>query len=772
MSIRGMTCAACAARVEKKLGTIPDVAASVNFATEKAIVTAPPSVAIAQLIGAVQQAGYDAELTPPPSTDRTATPGSNADAFRVAYLRRRLIVALVFFVPLSDLSVQLSLFPSFRFPGWQWVLVALAVPVAGWAAWPFHAAALKQARHGSASMDTLVSVGIAAACAWSVYAMFVLDAARTRVSPVQLLIHASGGGIYLEVAASVTTFLLAGRWYEARARRDAGDAMRELAKAGARDACVLAADGTEQRVPAAELRPGDRFVTRPGEVIAADGAVEFGESAVDTSMMTGESVPAEVIVGSLVAAGTVVVSGRLVIAATRTGDDTQLAHLIALVEHAQADKSSAQRLADRICGVFVPAVLAAAALTLVGWLLAGAAAEQGLSAALAVLIIACPCSLGLATPAALIVACGRGAQMGIFIKGYQALEASHSVDTVLLDKTGTITTGVMAVTGVQLTSGTGRAMLLRRLGGVEHASGHPVAVAVSLFAGKELGQLPQADRFTALPGLGVCGVIDGAEVIAGRHELLRDRGLAVPEELAAQCAAWEKAGRTVVLAGWNGQARGAVAVADTIKPSAVGAVAGLRRLGLRTVLLTGDSDTVARAIGAQAGVDEVIAGALPGDKAAVVRELQAHGRLVAMAGDGINDGPSLAAADLGLALGSGTDVAISAADMILLRDDLAVLPDAVSLARATLTVIRRNLAWAFGYNIAAIPLAAAGLLNPLIAGAAMAASSVFVVASSVRLRRFGQMVSSPARQRRAGPAEEAAPGAPQAAEDQVTSCQA
>ena len=773
LSIGGMTCAACAARVEKKLGTIPDVTASVNFATEKALVIAPPSVAVEQLIAAVIQAGYDAELTPSPSAGGPAiAAAASPDAIRVAYLRRRLIVALVFFVPLSDLSVQLSLFPSFRFPGWQWVLVALAAPVAGWAAWPFHAAALKNARHGSASMDTLVSLGIAAACGWSVYAMFVLDAAPTRVSPLQLLIHASGGGIYLEVAASVTTFLLAGRWYEARARRDAGDAMRELARTGAQEACVLAADGTERRVPAAELRPGDRFVARPGEAIAADGEVEFGESAVDTSMMTGESVPAEVTVGSLVAAGTVVVSGRLVIAATRTGIDTQLAHLVALVEHAQADKSSAQRLADRICGVFVPAVLAAAALTLAGWLLAGAPAERGFSAALAVLIIACPCALGLATPAALVVACGRGAQLGIFIKGYQALEASRSVDTVLLDKTGTLTTGAMAVTGVELAPGTSRAILLRRLGAVEHPSGHPVAAAVSLFAEEQLGQPPQADGFSALPGLGVRGVVDGTEVIAGRHKLLRDRGLTVPAGLAAQCAAWEEAGRTVVLAGWNGQARGAVAVADTIKPSAAVAVAGLRRLGLRTVLLTGDGDIVARAIGAQAGVDEVIAGALPGDKAAVVRELRAAGRRVAMAGDGINDGPALAAADLGLALGSGTDVAITAADMILLRADLTVVPEAVSLARATLTVIRRNLAWAFGYNIAAIPLAAAGLLNPLIAGAAMAASSVFVVASSVRLRRFGQTVSSPDRQRRAGRVQETAPAGPEATEDQVTSCQA
>jgi P-type Cu+ transporter len=737
LTVRGMTCAACAARVEKKLGEIPGVTAWVNIATEKATVTAPAAVRIDRLIQAVEQAGYMAEpgLTLEPHAQQSGDVAG--DAASVAYLRRRLIVALVFFVPLSDLSVQLSLFPAFRFSGWQWVLLALAAPVAGWAAWPFHAAALKAARHGFTSMDTLVSLGIIAACGWSVYAMFVLDAGQARVTPLQLLVHASGGGIYLEVAASVTTFLLAGRWYEARARRDAGDAMRELAAAGARDASLLDADGTERRVPVTQLRPGDRFVVRPGEVIAADGLVEFGESAVDTSMMTGESVPAEAAAGATVSAGTVVVSGRLVIAAERTGDDTQLAHLIALVERAQADKSAVQRLADRICGVFVPAVLVAAALTLAGWLAAGVPTERALSAALAVLIIACPCALGLATPAALVVACGRGAQLGIFIKGYQALEASRSVDTVLLDKTGTITTGVMTVTGIAAGPARSREVLLRRLGAIEDASGHPVASAVSAFARAELGGLPRADAFRALPGLGVRGSVDGTEVLAGRRQLLGDLGLSIPADLAARCAEWEAAGRTVVLVAWDGEARGAVAISDTLKPSAPAAVEQLRRLGLRTVLITGDSDVVAQAIAAEAGLDEVIAGALPADKAAVVSDLRAQGRRVAMAGDGINDAPALAAADLGMALGSGTDVAISAADLILLRDDLRVVPEAISLARATLSVIRRNLAWAFGYNVAAIPLAAAGFLNPLIAGAAMAASSAFVVANSVRLRKFG-----------------------------------
>ena len=737
LAIRGMTCAACAARVQRKLAELPGVTASVNLATEKATVIAPASVLVQRLVEAVEQAGYSADALPAAGTEQAGAAPSGEDADRVAYLRRRLIVALVFFVPLSDLSVQLSLFPSFRFPGWQWVLVGLAVPVAGWAAWPFHAAALRTARHRTTSMDTLVSLGIVAACGWSAYAMFVLDAAPTKISPLQLLLHASGGGIYLEVAASVTTFLLAGRWYEARARRDAGDAMRALAAAGAKEACLLGPDGAERRIPVAALRPGDRFVVRPGESIAADGVVEFGESAIDTSMMTGESVPADATAGSTVSAGTVVVTGRLVVRATRTGEDTQLAHLIALVEHAQADKSAAQRLADRICGVFVPAVLVAATLTLIGWLAAGVAPERAVSAALAVLIIACPCALGLATPAALVVACGRGAELGIFIKGYQALESSRSVDTVLLDKTGTITTGTMTVVAVQPAPGCSRAELLRHLGAIENPSGHPVAAAISTYARAELRELPMAHDFAVVPGLGVRGVVDGTEVLAGQVRMLHEAGWAVPDALAGQCGEWAANGRTVVLAGWAGQARGAVAVADALKPSAPAAVAGLQQLGLRTVLLTGDAEPVAAAIGAAAGVDEVIASALPADKAAVVRRLQAQGRQVAMVGDGINDGPALAAADLSLALGSGTDVAISAADLILLRDDLAVVPEAISLARATLAVIRRNLAWAFGYNVAAIPLAAAGFLNPLIAGAAMAGSSVFVVASSVRLRQFG-----------------------------------
>jgi cation-transporting P-type ATPase A/B/Cu+-exporting ATPase len=758
LAVQGMTCAACAVRIEKKLNRLDGVTAAVSFATERAVIAAAPGVTVPELIGAVEAAGYAATLSS--GQGRLSADGLEQDASRAsdrgvaddgaaaagaAYLRRRLVLALFFFVPLSDLSVQFSLFPGFRFPGWQWLLVVLAAPVALWAAWPFHRAALRNARHGGCSMDTLVSLGIVSACGWSAYAMFFLDRARTG-TPLHQLTHGSGGGIYLEVAAAVTTFLLAGRFYEARARRLSGEAMRELAAIGAKDACVLSPDGSERRVPASQLRAGDMIVVRPGEKIAADGPVLFGQSAVDSSMMTGESVPAEVTEGDEVTGGTVALTGRLVVRAVRVGGDSQLARLIALVEQAQADKAAVQRLADRVSGVFVPAVLVLAAATLAGWLLAGGTAEHAFSAGLAVLIIACPCALGLATPAALVVACGRGAQLGIFIKGYPALESSRSVDTVVLDKTGTITTGQMTVTDVAAGPGTSRAELLRLAGAVEQASEHPVAAAITAAARAEAGAggaLPQADRFRALPGLGARGAVGGREVTVGREKLLRDQGLDISAGLSDQCAAWERAGRTAVLAGWDGQARGAITVADTIRPSAAPAVAELRRLGLRPVLLTGDSEATARAVAAAAGIDEVAAGVLPAQKAGFIAGLRAAGRCVAMVGDGVNDGPALAAADLGLAVGSGTDVAIGAADMILLRDDLNVVPDAVRLARATFTTIRRNLGWAVGYNLAAIPLAAAGLLNPLVAAAAMTLSSVLVLANSLRLRRF--LAGHPAR---------------------------
>ena len=726
--IGGMTCAACAARVQAKLNKVTGVTASVNLSTERAYVSAPATVSAPDLIGVVEAAGYTAELARPAEAEA----GETADEATVRRLRRRLKLALVFFVPLTDASLMLSIFPWTRFPGWQWLLVALAVPVATWAAWPFHAAALRQARHLSSSMDTLVSLGILAACGWSAYAMFVLDRSQRGLSGLQNLLHGAGGGIYLEVAASVTTFLLAGRLYEARARRNAGQAVRDLAAASARDVCVLADDGTEQRIPASRLQAGQRFVVRPGERIAADGEVLSGQSAVDRSMMTGESVPVDAGAGDAVTGGTIALTGRLVVRADKVGADTQLAHLIKLVEQAQAGKASIQRLADRICAVFVPLVLACSALTLAGWLLAGSSAGHAFSAALAVLIIACPCALGLATPAALVVASGRGAQLGIFIKGYQALESSRIIDTVVLDKTGTVTTGQMTVTGVLTIQGVSRGDLLRYAGSVEHASEHAVAAAITALATAEAAPLAAADGFRVLPGLGARGTVDGHEVTVGRATLFAE----VPPAAAAWCREQEQAGCTTVLVSWDAEVRGAVAVRDTVKPSAPAAVARLRDLHLRSVLLTGDNAATAQAVAAATGIDEVLSEALPAAKARLITDLQAGGRPVAMVGDGVNDAPALAAAQLGLALGSGTDVAIVAADMILLRDDLQAVPDAITLARATFTTIRRNLTWAFCYNVLAIPLAALGFLNPLVAAATMTLSSVFVVWNSLRLRRF------------------------------------
>jgi Cu+-exporting ATPase len=766
LAIEGMTCAACAVRIEKRLTRLGGVRATVNYATGTARVTAPGGLPTEELITAVVRAGYTATAPASETEDAGETagagdaqagdagqpdgeagqpdgeagqPGGEANARHAGYLKRRLIVSLVLFIPLTDLSLMLSLLPSLRFTGWQWLLAGCAAPVALWCAWPFHRAALKNARHGATTMDTLVSLGIIAACGWSVYAMFALDrggAGGVGGSLWQRLIHNSGGGIYLETAATVTTFLLAGRLYEARARRIAGQAMRDLAATAARDVCLLEPDGTERRVPATRLRRGDRFVVRPGETIGADGEVEFGQTAVDRSMMTGESVPGEAAVGDSVTGGTVVLTGRLVVRAVNVGRDTQLARLITLVEQAQAQKAAIQRVADRICGVFVPAVMLCAAATLAGWLLAGSPAEHAFSAGLAVLIIACPCALGLATPAALVAASGRGAGNGIFVKEYQALESSRAIDVVVLDKTGTVTTGRMELAGVRPADGVDRATLLRYAGAVEDASEHAVAAAIAAAARLEAGSLPLAAEFRALPGLGARGTVDGRQVVVGRARLLAEHAMTVPAELAGQCREWERAGRTSVLVGWDGSVRGAIAVADTVKPSAAAAIRELRALGLRPVLLTGDSEATARAVAAAVGIEEVIAGTLPAGKAAVIDGLRANGQRVAMVGDGINDGPALAAANLGLALGSGTDVAICAADVILLRDDLRCVPDAIRLSRATFATIRNNLSWAFGYNVAAIPLAALGLLNPVIAAAAMTLSSVFVVANSLRLQRY------------------------------------
>ncbi len=736
LSIGGMTCAACAARVERKLNKLDGVRASVNYATEKASVQASSGVALAELITEVEHAGYRAAAIEP----EAAAPEEPSDD-RVRYLLRRLVVALLLGVPLGDLSMTVVLLPSSRFTGWQWVLLALTLPVVTWCAWPFHRNAAVNARHGSTSMDTLVSLGIIAATCWSVYTMFFHDGAGSRIDSGWGLIFRPAGSIYLDVSVGVTIFLLAGRLFEARAKRQAGGALSGLAGIAAREVSVRRNDGQEHRIPVTQLQVGDHFVVRPGETIATDGEVVEGHSGVDSSAMTGESAPVEVSGGSPVIGGTIACSGRLVVRATKVGKDTQLAQLVRLVEQAQNDKAGVQRLADRICGVFVPVVLGLAILTFLGWLVIGGAVEPAFSSALAVLIIACPCALGLATPTALMVASGRGAELGIFIKGHQALESAKAIDTVVLDKTGTITSGRMTVADVALREGTELDTVLRHAGAVEDASEHAVAAALTALARAGLGDLPAVTDFTSLSGLGARGVVEGQEVLVGSARLLIARGISVPAGLEEQRAQWERQGCTTVVVAANGVTEGAFALTDTVRPSAASAVAELHRLGLRTVLLTGDNEATARAVGAQVGIEDVIAEVLPHDKAAVIETLQAQGRSVAMVGDGVNDAPALARADLGLAVVSGTDVALGAADLILMRNDLTVAPQAIKLARSTLRTIRSNLAWAFSYNIAALPLAACGLLNPLIAGGAMTLSSLFVVTNSLRLRRFGRVTS-------------------------------
>ncbi|MBV9143461.1 MAG: copper-translocating P-type ATPase [Pseudonocardiales bacterium] len=752
LSIGGMTCAACAARVERKLNKLDGVHASVNYASEKASVALAAEVEIAELIAQVERAGYRATPIEP-----EATPHDEQTDAPVRSLLRRLVVALLLGVPLGDLSLTVVFLPSSRFTGWQWVLLAMTLPVVTWCAWPFHRKAIVAARHGSTSMDTLVSLGITAASCWSVYTMFANTGAEQRGEGGWGLIFRPAGSIYLDVAVGVTIFLLGGRLFEAQAKRRAGGALSGLAKIGARDVSVRRDDGQEYRIPVTQLRLGDHFVVRPGETIATDGEVVLGHSGVDSSAMTGESAPIEVSQGSPVIGGTIALNGRLVIRATAVGKDTQLAQLVRLVEHAQHDKASVQRLADRICGVFVPVVLTLAILTFLGWLVIDGSIEHAFSSALAVLIIACPCALGLATPTALLVASGRGAELGIFIKGHQALESAKAIDTVVWDKTGTLTTGRMTVVDIALVDGTlvegtlvdgirgaGAELdtLLRHAGAVEDASEHVVAAAISALARAGLGSLPPVAEFTSLSGLGARGVVDGQDVLVGSARLLTAHGIPVPTALEERRLRWEQQGCTTVVVAADGVAEGAFALADTVRPSAAGAVTELLRLGLRTVLLTGDNAATARAVAAQAGIDEVIAEVLPQDKAAVIETLQAQGHSVAMVGDGVNDAPALARANLGLAVVSGTDVALGAADLILMRTDLTVVPNAITLARSTLRTIHSNLAWAFSYNIAALPLAALGLLNPLIAGGAMTMSSLFVVSNSLRLRRFGRVLGA------------------------------
>ncbi|WP_342660534.1 Copper-exporting P-type ATPase [Rhodococcus ruber] len=732
LSIGGMTCASCAARIEKKLNRMDGVTATVNYATEKAKVAYADGVAPDDLVATVEATGYTAALPAPPRDEETTEATPEPD--EAAAWRQRLTVSAVLTVPV----VLLSMIPALQFDNWQWLTLTLASPVVVWGALPFHRAAWTNARHGAATMDTLISVGVTAAYLWSLWALFFTHAGMTgmRMSFDLLPTGDSEPHIYLEVAAAVTTFILAGRYFEARAKRQSGAALRALLDMGAKDVAVLRDGDLETRIPIGRLAVGDRFVVRPGEKIATDGVVVSGTSAVDASMLTGEPVPVEVAPGDQVVGATVNAGGRLVVRATRVGADTQLAQMARLVTEAQNGKAEVQRLADRVSAVFVPIVIGLSLLTLAAWLLTGNSVTAAFTAAVAVLIIACPCALGLATPTALLVGTGRGAQLGILIKGPQILESTRRVDTVVLDKTGTVTTGRMAVAAVHTADGEDDGEALRLAGALEHASEHPIARAVAERAAAT-GTLPPVESFENHGGRGVSGVVDGHAVLAGRRSWLRDEwSLTAPESLRRSADDAEAEGRTPVWIAWDGRIRAVVVVSDTIKDTSAAAIAELRELGLRPVLLTGDNRSAAETVAAQVGIDEVIAEVLPADKVDVVAKLQNEGRVVAMIGDGVNDAAALAQADLGLAMGTGTDVAIEASDLTLVRGDLRAAPDAIRLARATLRTIKGNLFWAFAYNVAALPLAALGLLNPLIAGAAMAFSSVFVVSNSLRLRRF------------------------------------
>ncbi|MFV8229234.1 heavy metal translocating P-type ATPase [Mycolicibacterium fortuitum] len=728
LEIGGMTCASCAGRIERKLNNLDGVTATVNFATEKATVDVAGEVTPEQLIEVVETAGYTAQL---PNADPAE---SDVEVDPTAALRTRLMVSAALTIPV----VAMAMIPALQFTNWQWLSLTLTAPVVVWGAWSFHRAAWTNLRHGTATMDTLISMGTIAAFGWSLYALFWGTAGMPGMThPFSLSISQTdgAGNIYLEVAAGVTTFILAGRYFEARSKQRAGAALRALLELGAKDVAVLR-DGVEQRIPIESLTVGDEFVVRPGEKVATDGEVVDGSSAVDASMLTGESVPVEVGPGDQVVGATVNVGGRLVVRAKRIGSDTQLAQMAQLVEDAQSGKAQAQRLADKVSAVFVPIVIALAVGTLGFWLGTGGSVAAAFTAAVAVLIIACPCALGLATPTALLVGTGRGAQLGILIKGPEVLESTRRVDTVVLDKTGTVTTGAMTLLDVITAAGEEPAEVLRLAGAVEDGSEHPIAQAIAKGAREKVGDLPVVEDFANVAGLGVQGIVDGHALVVGRRRLLADWGQQLSPELDAAMREAQALGRTAIAVGWDGQPRAVLVVADAVKPTSKEAIEQLRGLGLEPIMLTGDNEAAARAIAEQVGVQEVYAEVLPQDKVDVVKRLQDEGRVVAMVGDGVNDAAALAQADLGLAMGTGTDVAIEASDLTLVRGDLRAAADAIRLSRRTLATIKGNLFWAFAYNVAALPLAAAGLLNPMLAGAAMAFSSVFVVSNSLRLRRF------------------------------------
>jgi P-type Cu+ transporter len=743
LEISGMTCSSCANRIEKKLNKLEGVTATVNYATEKAKVTFSGDVRPEDLVATVEATGYGATVPAPRTAASESGEGGSDEGGdgvhdeETARWRQRFVVSAVLTVPV----ILMSMVPALQFDNWQWLSLTLTAPVVVWGALPFHRAAWTNARHGAATMDTLISVGVSAAFLWSLWALFFTHAGMPGMKMEFTLLPAAadeGAHIYLEVAAAVTMFIVLGRYLEARAKKSSSAALRALLDMGAKDVAVLR-DGTEVRIPVGHLAVGDTFVVRPGEKIATDGVVESGTSAVDASMLTGEPVPVEVGPGDTVVGATVNAGGRIVVRATRVGADTQLAQMARLVEEAQTGKAEVQRLADRVSGVFVPIVILLSIATLTVWLLTDNPATAAFTAAVAVLIIACPCALGLATPTALMVGTGRGAQLGILLKGPQILESTRVVDTIVLDKTGTVTTGKMAVAEVHPADGESLEEVLRLAGAVEHASEHPIAQAVADHARDEAGPLPEVEGFTNHGGQGVSGVVDGHAVVVGRVSWLSDQwAMKAPESLLATAGQAADEGRTPVWVGWDGRVRAVVVVSDTVKDTSAEAIAKLRDLGLRPVLLTGDNERAARAVAAGVGIGEedVIAEVLPADKVDVVKRLQSEGAVVAMVGDGVNDAAALAQADLGLAMGTGTDVAIEASDLTLVRGDLLAAPEAIRLARATLRTIKGNLFWAFAYNVAAIPLAALGFLNPLIAAAAMAFSSVFVVTNSLRLRRF------------------------------------